>query len=113
MLPEGRLIKAARILVGWSQGQLAQRAGVGRNSLYRLEADQADSRASTIEKLTEALAQGGIRFIPATEDHQIGIALRKLRPASGPSANEGRARSTLAHGSPGTDPGRPKNDRKR
>jgi predicted transcriptional regulator len=89
MLPEGRLIKAARILVGWSQGQLSQRAGIGRNSLYRLEAGEADSRASTIEKLVKALARGGIRFIPATDDHEIGIALSKGRPASAPSTDDG------------------------
>ena len=43
MLPTGRLIKAARILVGWSQDQLARNASVGRNSLLRLEAELAAS----------------------------------------------------------------------
>ncbi len=84
MLPTGRLIKAARILLGWSQAQLAAKAGVGRNSLSRLEVEEVDPRSSTIRKLTEALEEGGIRFMHASDDDEGGVLLRRQRPQSEP-----------------------------
>lgn len=98
MLPTGRLIKAARILIGWSQSQLAAKAGVSRIALARLEADLVDSRGSTIEKLVSALEKGGVRFIPATHEDEMGIALRKRQKevAAEPSVASGTSLSSEA-----------------
>jgi predicted transcriptional regulator len=71
-------IRAARALLGWSQGQLARRAGVGLATLQRIE--QVDGivkgNFSTVLKIQKALEEAGIRF---TQDDagEIGVRLKK------------------------------------
>jgi transcriptional regulator with XRE-family HTH domain len=72
-----RQIRAARALLGWSQGQLARRAGVGPATLQRIEQSDGIVKGnfSTIIKIQKALEQAGIRF---TEDdtEEIGVRLK-------------------------------------
>ena len=71
-------IRAARALLGWSQGQLARRAGVGLATLQRIE--QIDGivkgNFSTVLKIQKALEEAGILF---TQDDagEIGVGLKK------------------------------------
>jgi predicted transcriptional regulator len=60
-----RQIKAARILVGWTQGDLAKHAGVSVPTIKRLEAVDGDigGRAETGESLVAALQRAGVEFI--------------------------------------------------
>jgi transcriptional regulator with XRE-family HTH domain len=62
-----RQIRAARALLGWSQGQLARRAGVGPATLQRIEQSDGIVKGnfSTIIKIQKALEQAGIRFTGA------------------------------------------------
>ena len=53
----------ARAALGWSTQELATRAGVGANTVNRFEAG-LDSRMSSVGKMREALAAGGVQFIP-------------------------------------------------
>ena len=48
-------IKAARKKRGWSQEELAQKAGLSRTYLARLETARQDPTLSTLEKLAKAL----------------------------------------------------------
>jgi transcriptional regulator with XRE-family HTH domain len=70
-------IRAARALLGWSQGQLARRAGVGPATLQRIEQGDGIVKGnfSTITKIQKALEEAGIHF---TEDDagEIGVRLK-------------------------------------
>jgi len=73
-------IRAARAILGWSQDQLARRAGIGLATLRRIEQVEGIVKGnfSTIMKIQEALEQAGIHF---TEDNagEIGVRLRKAK----------------------------------
>ena len=71
-------IRAARAILGWSQDQLAQRAGIGLATLRRIEQGEGlvKGNFSTILKIQKAFEQAGIHF---TEDNagEIGVRLKK------------------------------------
>jgi transcriptional regulator with XRE-family HTH domain len=62
-----RQVKAARSLLGWSQGDLAKASGVSEPTIARLESaesrDHLGGRAETGTKICDALERGGIEFI--------------------------------------------------
>ena len=69
-------IRAARALLGWSQTQLARRAGLGLATLQRIERDEGIEKGkfSTVIKIQKALEQAGIHF---TDDiGEIGVRLK-------------------------------------
>jgi transcriptional regulator with XRE-family HTH domain len=70
-------IRGARALLGWSQNQLAHKAGVGVATLQRIEQNEGVLKGnfSTILKIQRALEEAGIRF---TEDGagEIGVTLK-------------------------------------
>lgn len=72
----GRQIKAARILLGWSQEILAVKALVSLRTLTRLETESGESGPSTIsaERVKKALEDAGIQFF--FEDGKAGEGLR-------------------------------------
>lgn len=69
---EGRQIRAARGLLGWSRSDLIEASGVSLSALLRLESAQADSRSSTLNKIIVALNAAGIEFI---NDGQNGVGV--------------------------------------
>jgi transcriptional regulator with XRE-family HTH domain len=75
-------LRAARAMVGWSQDQLADRSGVSKPTIARLELAPQDSAiggyASTSEKLVSALEAAGVIFIAENGDGP-GVRLRKGR----------------------------------
>ena len=59
-------IRAARALLAWSQRDLAARSGVPLRTLARIEAGEvATPRGTTMNRLSAALREGGVEFIPA------------------------------------------------
>jgi transcriptional regulator with XRE-family HTH domain len=70
-------IRAARALLGWSQNQLARRAGVGSATLQRIEQNKGILKGnfSTILKIQKALEQAGIHFIE-DDGGEIGVRLK-------------------------------------
>jgi predicted transcriptional regulator len=58
-------IKAARMLLGWSQADLGKEAGLGDVTVPRLEAKNGDlgGRPETGEKIIAALEKAGVEFI--------------------------------------------------
>jgi len=55
-------IRAARALLGWSQDELADRAGVTRRSVYTVEHESAPVAQDTLIKLLSTLTEAGITF---------------------------------------------------
>jgi transcriptional regulator with XRE-family HTH domain len=70
-------IRAARALLGWSQGKLARAAGVGLATLQRIEQNEGVVKGnfSTILKIQKALERAGIHF---TDDEagEVGVRLQ-------------------------------------
>jgi transcriptional regulator with XRE-family HTH domain len=55
----------ARAALKWSTQELAERAGVGVNTVNRFE-DGQDARVSSVDKMREALEAAGVEFINGT-----------------------------------------------
>jgi transcriptional regulator with XRE-family HTH domain len=70
-------IRAARALLGWSQGQLARSAGVGLATLQRIEQNEGIVKGnfSTVLKIQKALEGAGVRFSD-DEAGEIGVRLQ-------------------------------------
>lgn len=75
-----RQVKAARALLGWSQGDLAAHSAVSEPTIARLEAEDGPlgGRAETAAKIVHALARAGIEFISKNGG---GPGVRLARPA--------------------------------
>jgi transcriptional regulator with XRE-family HTH domain len=70
-------IRAARAILGWSQGKLARAAGIGLATLQRIEQKEGVVKGnfSTILKIQKALEQAGIKFSD-DEAGEIGVSLQ-------------------------------------
>ncbi len=55
-------VRAARALLNWSQGDLAVRAGISKQSVNRIESGTLDARFSTVSALSEALRSAGVEM---------------------------------------------------
>jgi transcriptional regulator with XRE-family HTH domain len=66
--------RAARALLDWTQGDLAQRAQVGVVTLRQYERGVSQPRRAILAALRRALEQAGIRFI----DRGAGPGVRLL-----------------------------------
>ena len=73
-----RQIKAARSLLGWSQEQLADAAGISIATIKRLEADGGalGGRTETAGGIRAALEKAGVEFIDSNGGGE-GVRLRK------------------------------------
>lgn len=69
----GRLIAAARGLLGWDQSALAERAGITRHTVADLERDGRRPHARVREAVLGALEEVGIRFVEV--DGALGLVL--------------------------------------
>ena len=69
-------IRAARALLGWSQGRLARVAGIGLTTLQRIEQSEGVVKGnfSTVLKIQKAFEQAGIHFTDG-EAGEIGVRL--------------------------------------
>jgi predicted transcriptional regulator len=73
-----RQMKAARALLAWSQGDLANASDVSEPTIARLESEDGPlgGRAGTGEKLVAALQKAGVEFI-AENGGGAGVRLKK------------------------------------
>jgi ribosome-binding protein aMBF1 (putative translation factor) len=60
--------------LGWSQVELAEKAGVRVLALRRFESGHTDPRASTRDRIEKALTDAGIEL---SENDSIGVSLRR------------------------------------
>jgi transcriptional regulator with XRE-family HTH domain len=70
-------LRAARALVGWSREKLAKKAGVAAPTVTGFELLGADSKMSTLQKLTRALEAAGVQFLDEDEYGGAGVRFRK------------------------------------
>jgi transcriptional regulator with XRE-family HTH domain len=75
MLVDVRQIKAARALLRWQQGRLAQRAGLAVATIRRLERleGRIEANFDTVEKIRQAFETAGISFLGFPN---LGVHLR-------------------------------------
>jgi predicted transcriptional regulator len=52
----------ARAALGWSQGDLARRAGVSRGTVGDIERGHAEPRLATLRRLIAALEEAGVEI---------------------------------------------------
>jgi predicted transcriptional regulator len=76
-------IRAARGLLDWPQGELAERAGVSNQSITRIEKGIMDPRFSTMTGLNEAIRSNGVEMAEdANGTVRLSISRDKLLPPS-------------------------------
>jgi transcriptional regulator with XRE-family HTH domain len=68
--------RAARGLVGWSQQDLANNAGVGTVAIHQLESGTSQPRRATLDVLRRAFETAGVEFIDENGGGP-GVRLRK------------------------------------
>jgi predicted transcriptional regulator len=72
----GRQLRAARVLIGMEQIELARRARVAIGTVRRMESfdGEVGARTSTLSLVIRALEKAGIEFL---NDGQPGVRVRK------------------------------------
>ena len=76
-------IRAARGLLNWSQGELAERSGMSKQSITRIENGTMDPRFSTITALYQAIRLAGVVLADDADGIvQLSISREKLLPPS-------------------------------
>ena len=76
---EAAQVRAARALIGWSQAELADAAGVPLSIVDRFETGQPESiPAEAVASMRAALESAGVAFIPKNGGG-AGVRLRKGR----------------------------------
>lgn len=78
-------IRAARGLLNWSQGELAERAGLVKQTVMRIESGRYDPRLSTASALNRAIRAAGVEM-SVDSDGVIRVSLPSAR-----ICGEGRA----------------------
>jgi predicted transcriptional regulator len=68
--------KMARVALGWSAGDLAEKAGVGIATVQRFEAGQTKPIRATIAAMQSAMEQSGIIFLAPGETTNGGYGVR-------------------------------------
>lgn len=76
-----RALRAGRALLGLSQEELAELAGISRQIVVRIEKGESNVLVEAIEKVRMALESRGVAFIDATREHGPGVAMLR-RPVS-------------------------------
>ncbi|WP_378952586.1 helix-turn-helix transcriptional regulator [Mesorhizobium sp. ANAO-SY3R2] len=74
-----RMMRVARAMLELSQEQLAERAGVGRQTIVRIEAGGRGVAFDVVAKVRTTLEKAGVVFLPSTAEHGPAIALRKSK----------------------------------
>ncbi|MFC7053087.1 helix-turn-helix domain-containing protein [Hansschlegelia quercus] len=70
-----QLVKAARIIVGWSQQDLASRCGFSRDTISQLESNLTKPRERTILKIIDVFYEAGVELLD--EDLSMTIRVNK------------------------------------
>ena len=82
-MPTIEQIRAARALIGWSQGELAEQSGLSQTGIARIENGTNQPNSNTIEKICSAFDRADVEFIGDT-----GVKKRtgEIRVLKGPNA---------------------------
>ncbi len=71
--------RAARGWLGWSQGELAARAKVAKNTVYLFEAGQRSPTENVLAAMRQAIEAEGIRLVFDDTGAPAGIVRRGVR----------------------------------
>lgn len=93
-LVDGRLVVAARGLLGWQQIELAERCGIRRQTLADFEVGKRSPRSNIRTAVLSVLQDAGIRFIELAD----GVGL--VRVGDDIAADDAEGAFSYAH-SPG------------
>ena len=55
-------VRAARALMNWSQDELAERAGIAKQTVLRIENGSFDARFSTVNAVASAFRRAGVEM---------------------------------------------------
>lgn len=83
----GRQLRAARVLIGWEQLELARRSRVAIGTIRRMESFDGEigSRTTTLSQVEATLAKAGIHFLfdggPGVQLRHAAAPLRSQRKA--------------------------------
>ena len=99
------LVRTARSVLGWSQGELAKKAGVASQSISRIERFDRVGRMDTLRKIEAALNEAGIRFVQQGGDfglmfggevaERLQSEIRQQQHADAPGTVRGPNRSRV------------------
>ena len=89
----GRMVRYARRRAGFTQRQLAAKAGIPQETIARIEAGRSDPRVQTLDRLLEACAMG-LEVMPRLG---IGIDRTQFEPYLAMSPSE-RLRAGIESG---------------
>lgn len=70
------LLRAARVALDIPAAELAERAGVSKRSLVRIEACEPVTLEVSL-RVQKALEEAGVEFLPETKSHGPGFRVRK------------------------------------
>jgi transcriptional regulator with XRE-family HTH domain len=73
-------VRAGRALLGWSQEQLADEAGVGLSSVRDFESLRRAANTEAVGAIRRALENGGVVFVSGGKDEGPGVRLVAGRP---------------------------------
>ena len=79
-----RQIRAARGLLGWSRGHLADKAIVSIQAIANIERGDVDPRVSTIQSVERVFLDAGIEFLPAAGGRGEGLRMQSPFPDERP-----------------------------
>jgi transcriptional regulator with XRE-family HTH domain len=60
-------LRAARAILGWSQGKLAERAGLTQRAVHKLEQGQTEPRRATVHAIEQVWREQGLEFESVAE----------------------------------------------
>lgn len=73
------ILRAARALLGLSQAELADKTGLSRRTIMRIEVNAASISVGTLAKLRAAFEREGIEFLPETTERGPAIGKKRSR----------------------------------
>ncbi len=82
-MPTIEQIRAARALIGWSQGDLAEHAGLSQTGIARIENGTNHPNSTTTAKIISAFDKVDVEFIGSTGVKKRTNEVRTLRGADG------------------------------
>ncbi|NIA68447.1 helix-turn-helix transcriptional regulator [Pelagibius litoralis] len=71
------LCRAARVLLDWTQTDLAEASGLTRATVANFERGAHEPHPNNLIALQETLEQAGIEFLPETKTKGPGLRVRK------------------------------------
>ncbi len=86
-----KMLRAARLLLGLSQDEIGEAAGLSGKTVARIEAGGAKASVEALAAVQNALERKGVVFLPQTEEHGEGLRMPRnssvMRPmrARGPN----------------------------